>query len=168
VVNQLDFNFSDEILNKLREEIILALHLEKESVKINDGMDICLIVLNPNSLSVQYSGAYNPLIVISDELRVVDADRMPIAYHPKRNNPFTRYDIKLKPNDMLYLFTDGFSDQFDESNNRKYLLKNFKDLLYNIHREPIDNQKLLIENEFSKWKGESDQIDDVLVIGIRV
>ena len=170
VVNQLNIVQSDEILDKLREEIVKVLHQTDDFDKIKDGMDLSLLVINQKDLSAQYSGAYNSMIKVNKKLVEYEADKMPIAIpiHPERDKSFNKHIIKLEANDMIYLFSDGFIHQFSEETNKKYSKKNFKELLYKISKYKLDKQKAMIDNEFKKWKGKNEQVDDILILGIRV
>ncbi len=102
-------------------------------------------------------------------LTEIKADKMPIGIHQKnKNDMFTNHIISLKENDRLYMFTDGYIDQFGGAKGRKFLSKGFKSLLMEIQNEPIDKQKQILESTFENWKKGFHQIDDVLVMGIQI
>ena len=92
---------------------------------------------------------------------------MPIGIHPRDMNPFTCHEIKIQKDDVFYLFSDGFADQLNGLTKRKYMKGKFKKFLISIHKKPITEQKRMIRNEFFNWKGDFDQIDDVLVLGFK-
>ncbi len=145
---------------------------------IRDGMDIALCCLNLETNHLQYSGAYNPFVLIRnnknkpDELVEIDGDAMPIGIHHSKKKGFTTHNIQVNENDVIYLFSDGFSDQFGGEKGRKYMLRNFKNKLYDIHELPMKEQKKLLELEFANWKDfknkKERQIDDVLVMGLKI
>ena len=130
-------------------------------------MDIALCSLEENKL--QYAGAYNPLWIIrkgGEEVKEIKANRQPIG---KSDNPlpFTTHTIELKEGDTIYIFSDGFVDQFGGEKGKKFKTPNFKNLLLSIQNESMEKQKQLIDNTFETWRGEIEQVDDVCVIGMR-
>ena len=167
---------ANEILNKLRDKVVGALNqtsrLGEEKVFNKDGMDIALCVIDYPRMFLQYAGAYNPLILIRDkELMEVKANRMPVAYSDEYGNKkFTNHLIPLSPNDCIYMFSDGFTDQFGgcEEKCKKYSKKRFKSTLLNVCELPMNEQKEIMEQTYDEWKGNREQIDDVLLVGIRI
>ncbi len=158
-----------EILNSMRKQVIKSLKQEGIQGENKDGMDMALCKFDPKNNSVQYSGAYNPLIHISEnKINHVKGDNQPIAFHTGKNEPFTNHEIKLKKGDMLYIYSDGFADQFGGVKGKKYMTGKFKKFLLSISELPIDKQKYLVKSEFTNWMGENEQIDDVCVMGVRV
>jgi serine phosphatase RsbU (regulator of sigma subunit) len=93
---------------------------------------------------------------------------MPIGMHPKDNVDFTNYEIQLFPGDLIYVFSDGFISQFGGQSGKKFNVKKFHQLLLDIHKETLDVQKQKLENAFYSWQAHYEQIDDILVIGIKV
>jgi serine phosphatase RsbU (regulator of sigma subunit) len=93
---------------------------------------------------------------------------MPVGMHPNDHLDFTNQDIQLFPNDMLYIFSDGFISQFGGQSGKKFNVKNFNQLLLDVHNDPIELQKKKLEDAFIKWQGNYEQIDDILIIGIMV
>ncbi len=159
---------ADEILNQLREMVITSLHQTGSIDEPKDGMDISLIIIDFEHKKLQFSGANNPLYVIrNNELIKYDADKMPVSYHQKSNTPFTRHEIDLKAEDRIYLFSDGFIDQFGGENGMKFLVKNFQELLLKIHKKSMIDQSKILEKTLEEWRGERAQLDDVLVIGLQ-
>jgi CheY-like chemotaxis protein len=160
---------ADDILNQLREMIITSLHQTGDPEEPKDGMDIAICILDFETKKLQFAGANNPLYLVrNNELVQYDADRMPISYHQKRDVPFTTHIINWNPDDRIYLFSDGFIDQFGGNENLKYMSKRFKELLVRIGSQPMSDQARMLEKAFADWKGERAQLDDVLVIGIRL
>lgn len=157
-----------QILNEMKKEVISTLGQTEDNMQ-NDGMDLALCVIDHNQKTVQYAGAYNPLYLIrGGELSVTKADRMPIgSYMGGVNKEFTNHVIELKRNDVIYIASDGFQDQFGKDDKKKYSSKQFKNLLLKIHELEMDEQEALLEKEMSEWKGEQEQLDDILVMGIK-
>lgn len=157
------------ILNDLRSKLKVTLRQSDEKSGTKDGYDLSLLMLNTKTLDLSFSGANNSIYIVRDgEQITLDADRMPVGVHRRDDKSFTRQDFQMQKGDMIYMASDGFEDQFGGGKNRKYLKKKFRDFLLKISDEPVDKQKQLIQTEFNNWKGDQDQVDDVLVTGIRV
>ncbi len=157
------------ILNALRENVKNSLRQTSKDSESKDGMDISLVVINEETLECQFAGAHNPLIMIRDgELTRFRGDRMPIGIYYREKETFTNQTIQLQKDDLLYLFSDGMIDQFSETTGRKFMMKNFKELLLRIHQLPMEEQVQEIDSAFWDWKGTFEQVDDVLVIGLRI
>lgn len=155
-----------EILNKTREIVIQEFEKSEEDVK--DGMDIALCSLEGNTL--QYAGANNPLWIIrkgAKEIEEIKADKQPIGKYSEPT-PYNTHTIKLQKGDTLYIFSDGFADQFGGDKGKKFKSANFKQLLLSIQYESIERQKQLIDEAFENWKGNLEQLDDVCIIGVRI
>ena len=168
IVNKPGIKHANQILHELREYIIKALHQTGKAGEQKDGMDMALVSLDCKTREVEYSGAYNPLYHISHgELNELKADRMPIGIHLSLD-PFTNQVIKVKPGDTLYIFSDGYVDQFGGALGKKFKAPQFKELLLSIQDKPMKEQKLMLDDNIEKWREGYDQIDDILVIGIRV
>ena len=161
-----EYSLSDpgEILDKTREIVIQE--FDKSEEVVNDGMDIALCCLEGNFLS--YAGANNPLWVIRDgEILETKANKQPIG---KFDNlaPYTTHKTELKKNDSIYIFSDGYPDQFGGVKGKKYKSANFKKLLLSIQKHSMIKQLEMLDKEFENWKGIIEQIDDVCVIGVRI
>jgi serine phosphatase RsbU (regulator of sigma subunit) len=118
---------------------------------------------------LQFAGANNPLYhVRNNTLTEIPADRIDIGSHTAETEEFTNHEMKCEPGDLIYLFTDGYADQFGGPSRKKYKSQKFKDFLLSIHRESLDDQKLMLDNEIETWKGGFEQIDDILVLGIKI
>ncbi len=153
-----------EILNKTRE--IVVQEFEKSEDEVKDGMDIAICLLEGNKL--QYAGAHNPLWLIRNgELLETKANKQPIG---KFDNPepYTTHSIDLLKGDSLYIFSDGYADQFGGEKGKKLKTTNFKKLLISIQKETMDKQRQLISEAFEDWKGELEQLDDICVIGVKI
>jgi len=153
-----------EILNKTRE--IVVREFEKSDEEVKDGMDIALCTLEGNKL--QYAGAYNPLWIIRNgEIMETKANRWSIGltHDPK---PYTTHSIDLEKRDVIYIFTDGFVDQFGGEKGKKLKVSGLKNLLLSIHDKPMEDQRKFIHDAFFNWMGNLDQVDDVCLIGVRI
>ena len=159
-----------EILNALRSGIISSLKQGNTSSDTKDGLDIALICYDKASSIIEYAGAKNPLYIIrNNELIEVKADRFPVGVYSKEElQPFTNHTEKILDNDCIYIFTDGFADQFGGTDGKKFKYSQLRDLLLKIHLLEMKDQKTALANTFESWKGSLEQVDDVLVIGIRI
>ncbi len=158
-----------EILNQLRLRIMRLLHQKGMEGEAADGMDISLAVIDFSQLKLQYAGANNPAYLVSNGvLTILPADRMPIGIHEHFNKPFTNQYASLNKGDMLYLFTDGFIDQFGGPNDQKFRSKRFQQLCLAVHNKPTTEQLYLFEKTIDEWMGYRDQVDDIAIIGIRI
>ena len=122
---------------------------------------------------MQYAGANNPLCMIKEvdgkpELIEIKADRMPLGYYSGKDKPFTNHETDLEIGDTFYLFSDGFADQKGGEENKKFMSRNFKELLLKIHERPMYDQKEVLDKTLTNWMGNNPQIDDILVIGVRI
>jgi serine phosphatase RsbU (regulator of sigma subunit)/tetratricopeptide (TPR) repeat protein len=169
IVNTREPENAAAILDMLRDEIINALKQKGMTGEARDGMDISLVILDPRTGRLDYAGANNPLYLIRDGKMVrYIADRMPIGIHFISFTPFTNQVVEIKKGDYLYIFSDGYADQFGGPKGKKFMYKPFQDLLLRNHSKPMELQKEILDNTFEKWKNDREQVDDVLVIGIRI
>ncbi len=159
---------ASEILNELNRGVIETLNEGVSSASIRDGMDIALCVFPPEGNNIYFAGANNPLIIIrNNEIIKVKGDRIPIgAFEGLNPQSFTNHEMEVFPGDVLYLFSDGFADQFGGKENKKFLTGRFQHLLLEIHHLPPDRQKEELHRRLVEWMGNNAQVDDILVIGI--
>ncbi len=156
------------ILNQLREYVMKALNQTGEENEQKDGIDMTLCRINTEEHKLEFSGAFNPLYIIqNDELVVIQGDKMPIGIAAYEEKSFKTNVVDLKENDCIYLFSDGFADQFGGSFGKKFKYQPFRDLLMKIHNYPMEKQEEELTKAFYEWKGDLPQLDDVLVIGFR-
>ncbi len=157
------------VLNLLRNKIKTSLHQTGKEGEAADGMDIAFCILHKDKKTLEFSGAYNPLIIFQNgELREFKADRMPIGIYYGEKETFTNNEIKVSKGDVLYIFSDGLCDQFGGLTGTKFKLANLKKLLIEINMKPLTDQKYLIETEFSRWKGSYAQVDDISMVGVKI
>jgi serine phosphatase RsbU (regulator of sigma subunit) len=160
---------ADEILNKLREYIIQALHQKQEIGYSKDGMDISLCIIDEEEKKIEFAGAYHYLLLIRNEqVTRYSGDKMPIGIHYKQKAHFSKTEISYEKGDTIYLFSDGLIDQFGGENGKKFRLKNFQDLLVTIQDESMIRQKEILEQSLDNWKSTYEQVDDILVMGIKL
>lgn len=158
-----------EILNRLRSLVIRALHQTSAIGGSKDGMDIALYIYNEKNQTVEFAGANNPLIIIRDnEVIQIKGDKMPIGIHIKGEIPFTNHVIEVKKGDLLYTFSDGYVDQFGGEFGRKFMIKNFKKLLLEIHQKPLNEQQRILYKTLLNWHGDTPRIDDIVVLGVKI
>jgi serine phosphatase RsbU (regulator of sigma subunit) len=163
-----EFRLTDPgaILDKTRALVIETFEASENDVK--DGMDISLCSIDTFSGRIKWSGAYNPLWYFdAGELKEVTPDKQPVG---KTDSPkaFATHTIELEKGAMVYLFTDGFADQFGGPQGKKFKYKQLKDILKDIHHLPAKEQTQKLDEVFAKWKGELEQVDDVTIMGIRL
>jgi ligand-binding sensor domain-containing protein len=158
-----------EILDALNYEIIETLHNQPDqSFSVNDGMDISIVCYEPATHKLNFAGAFNPIYIVRNgEIIEHPANRYSIGRHTGPDKKFSNNEIAIETNDMLYLFSDGYEDQFGGERGKKFKAQGMKDLFIKIANRPTDNQKQIIDQTFENWKGDLEQIDDVLVIGRR-
>jgi hypothetical protein len=180
------------ILNKTRELVLEQFEQSEENVM--DGMDIALCSLNIETNELLFAGANNPLWIIrgqspysyregdggrrenpdslklntnNEQLIEIKGDKQPIGKTTVAK-PFTTHSVQLYPGDTLYIFTDGYLDQFGGERGKKFRSAKLKQMLVSIQHEAMEQQYKLIDESFALWKGELEQVDDVCVIGVRI
>ena len=158
---------SDKILNELHDSVRKALRQEEN--RSRDGMDLALCVIDTETKTLQFSGAKNPLVYFKNgEMTVIKGDKYPIGgVQFQVDRHYTRHEVDLSEPIMLYLFSDGYQDQFGGEKSEKFMSKNFKLLLKEIHEKPVEEQKQILDDRFKSWKGDRSQIDDILIMGMR-
>ncbi|PKP45869.1 MAG: hypothetical protein CVT95_07970, partial [Bacteroidetes bacterium HGW-Bacteroidetes-12] len=184
IVGEYNITNPAEILNQLNKGVSETLRQSAEQTNIKDGMDISLCVFNTQTKVLEFAGAYNPLYIVSEQniegaevnmesenglkLYEIKADRFPIGSYTDEVKYFTNHTFKLQKGDTVYLFSDGFADQFGGPDGKKFRYKQFKELLLKINPQPMETQKIELQKAFTYWKGNLEQIDDVIIIGSRV
>lgn len=155
-------------LNKGVSETLHHAHVEESAAK--DGMDLSFCTIDPGSKELQYAGAYNPLYLIRNgELHQVKADKFPIGFFVgEEKKSFTNHKIQLQKDDCIYIFSDGYADQFGGPNGKKFMANHFRDLLLKVHKYPAEEQKSILDKTIEDWKGSQEQVDDILVIGVKI
>jgi CheY-like chemotaxis protein len=157
----------DQILESLRKKLIDALGQDHNRMRIKDAIEGSVISYNTQNKILLYSGSFNPLYYIHNhEINLIKADRIPIGYYEK-SDQFTLKTVNVEKNDIIYLFSDGYFDQFGSPESRKIMSKNFMDLVLKNHNLPMISQKTELISFLNHWKGDQEQTDDILVVGIK-
>ena len=168
LVNNRSILQADTLLNTLKNEIILALRQKGKADSAVDGMDMALCVYDPEQSTLEYSGGFMPLVLVRDkELHRIKADPMPIGIGAITGKEFTLHEMKIKSGDVIYLYSDGFEDQFGGEKDKKFSRRRFKDLLLKIHGLNMPEQKRTLQRSLEDWMNGREQVDDVTVMGIR-
>jgi len=183
VVNEMHIQDPGQILNTVTDLVIET--FEKSDNELKDGMDIALCCFNLKTHELTYSGANNALWIITDRTEIanqtsvvtnqqmslylheIKATKQPVGKFAKRM-AFKTHALHLKPNDLVYLFTDGFADQFGGVKNKKFKYLTLKKLLLSVAGQSVDEQREALKKSFNDWKGTMEQVDDVCVVGIRL
>lgn len=173
IVQRREITKASEVLNELRKQIKQSLRQHGETEESKDGMDMAFLALNKKTNIVQYAGANNPLFLFRDkdessELIEIPADKMPVGIHFGKEKSFTNQEIQLEIGDTLYIFSDGYPDQIGGPKGKKFMKKNFKTLLESIQEKSMKEQKDILEETLTNWKQDYEQVDDILVMGIRI
>jgi serine phosphatase RsbU (regulator of sigma subunit) len=169
IVNLRGIEESGKILDELRKEVIRALKQEGKREDVKDGMDISICVIDRDNKTLQYSGANNNLYLVREnELIEYSADRMPIGAAEIGEINYTSTDIDIIPDDIIYMFSDGYADQSGGPNRKKFKYSVLKTFLLSIHNLPMQKQKQMLEKGFYDWKGINPQRDDILIMGLKI
>jgi len=163
-INEKSILEPNKIFDFVRDRLIGTISKEGQQ----DGFDGILLCIDKKSNVLSYAAAHNaPIIVRNSEIIELDADKMPVG-KGVAHAAFKLYTISVEPNDVLYLYTDGFADQFGGPKGKKFLYKKMNQLLASLYSLPLTEQKQKLEKAFEDWKGSLEQVDDVLVIGIKI
>ncbi|MBL7110635.1 MAG: SpoIIE family protein phosphatase [Bacteroidales bacterium] len=171
IVIERDEVSASEILDELRRQVITHLRQKGEEGEQKDGMDLALHIIDKKNMKIEFAGANNPLILIrNDELIQIRGDRMPIGIHVLSDQPFENNEMEIQKDDVFYIFSDGFQDQFGGPKGKKFMIKNMKDLFLEIYRKPMEEQKKILYDTLIDWMkvGKTEQVDDVVLIGVRI
>ncbi len=167
IVNQYGILEPAKILEELNKEVIGTLHQEGALGDVMDGMDLALIAYDTKSNIIEYAGAYNPMYLIRDgELIETKADRQAIGKSIDNDGKiFTTKEVAVQKGDVIYLFSDGYADQFGGDKLKKFKSKNMKELMVHIASKSIEEQRNILDETIERWRGAMEQVDDILVIG---
>jgi len=157
------------ILSQLNEDFSLIFS-DIEDISLKDGMDISFCVIDKKNNFMDFAGAFNPLYLIRDnKISEIKGNRFSVSMEKKPETlNFTTHRVPLQPKDMIYIFSDGYADQFGGYEGKKFKFRRFRHMLLNIHKMPLDDQKAYLEESIDAWKGTNEQVDDILVIGIKI
>ncbi len=169
-VNEMSLTIPSEILKHLDYGVTKTLRQSEDGKGVKDGMDLSLCSLNLKTNELQYAGAYNSLYYIESGIfKEIKSDKFPIGVNiDGKVDHYTNHTVQLKKGDCVYLFSDGYADQFGGPRGKKYKYNQLKELLHKNYLLPIEEQKQKLANAFDYWKGELEQVDDVVIIGVRI
>jgi serine phosphatase RsbU (regulator of sigma subunit) len=169
-VNEKGISQPNLILNAVNSNITKTLRQSEEDSVVKDGMDIALCSLDKERNKLEFSGAYNSLWLIRNkELTEYKADKYPIGLFLGENlQEFTNHEIDLQKGDAVYVFTDGFADQFGGPKGKKFKYKQLQHLLLEISGQPMNVQKRVLDTTIENWRGKLEQVDDILIIGVKI
>jgi serine phosphatase RsbU (regulator of sigma subunit) len=165
---------ADTILNLMREQVIKALKQTGKDLENKDGMDMAICIIDWGNARIEYAGANIPLILLRStpssqhDLIEVSPDRMPIGIHASTPKPFTKQTIPIMPGDAIYMFSDGYCDQFGGPELKKFKKKNLIKLLAEIHTLNMTEQRNRLKKNLDDWMGDLPQVDDILLLGIKI
>jgi serine phosphatase RsbU (regulator of sigma subunit) len=182
IVNRNESVSANRVLDELRDFVITSLHQTGSRGEARDGIEIALCIIHKKDLTMEYAGANRPIYLIREKERKggdssrhpgynliqIKGDRMPIGIYEQKIVPFTSHEITLKKRDALYLFSDGYVDQLGGPGRKTFRSKYFRELLLEIQDQPMEMQRKILEQRLEEWQGDVEQIDDILVMGVRV
>ena len=173
LLNEISSKYSgrptNEIMDELRDQVIASLGQTGDKYEAKDGMEMGLVAINTKTRELHFTGAMQNLYTFQKgELVVIKGDRMPVGIHSEGSTLFTSHKLKLDRGDALYMFSDGYADQFGGEQRKKYGSARLKCLLSDLQKNIMHDQKEALKKEFYQWKGDQEQIDDVLMIGIKL
>jgi serine phosphatase RsbU (regulator of sigma subunit) len=169
IVREYGIREPGKILTQLNKEVLETLHTRSDSGDVYDGMDLALVAYDRKNNSLEFAGAFNPLYLIRNgEILETKADKVSIGRSSVNTEvEFTNHQIDLQPGDTAYLFSDGYADQFGGEMMKKFKYKNLKELILRIQPETMEKQRAILDQTLEEWKGDVEQLDDILVIGRR-
>lgn len=169
-ITDVSINTPANILNYINAELKKSLNRNSEDTPLRDGMDIALCYIDQKNKRLEYAGANNPIYIIRNkEIIILKSDKQPLtASKESEPKPYANKYLDLQAGDCIYLFTDGYADQFGGEFEKKFMYKRFKETLLSIHDKSMEEQMNLLNITFDNWKGLHSQVDDVLVMGIRI
>jgi PAS domain S-box-containing protein len=164
-INEEEIIHPNEIFNHVRKRLIENISFESGGAK--DGMDGILVCIDKNKNEITYAAANSAPLMMNGELKKLPSDKMPVGSGEKKE-AFNQHTVSFKTDNTLYLYTDGFADQFGGIKGKKFKYKQLNELLLANHHKSMPDQKILLETAFEEWKGSLDQVDDVLIVGIKM
>jgi sigma-B regulation protein RsbU (phosphoserine phosphatase) len=159
----------DEILDEMNDNVIRMLHQDDKDVHIHDGMDMAMLVIDHDTKKITYSGAKRPLVYLQDgELNIIKASKYSIgSFLEGTEKVFEKHEIDFDEGTTVFLYSDGITDQFNESQEYKFSRKRLCDLLITNKELPLKEQGDLLIGSLDQWEGNAPQIDDILIVGFK-
>ncbi len=171
IINVMGINDPAEILNLLDQGIrdTFSKSVNDMAPNVKDGMDVSFCVIDKENRTLQFAGAFSNLYLIRENnLKEIKGQRYTVGFSYETEKPqFFSHTESLEPDDMIYMFTDGYADQFGGPEGKKYKFRRFRHLLLNVHKYTLDVQRKLLIGSINEWKGDMEQVDDILIIGIK-
>jgi serine phosphatase RsbU (regulator of sigma subunit) len=169
VINELRITDPSEMLNKLHSEIVNSLHQNNEHENAQDGMDMSICIIDPDNKKIEFAGAHNSMMLVNgSDITEIKADSLSIGGRLYGDSSFNSKTLDYTPGDKLFLYTDGYIDQFGGEQNKKLNKKRFKNLLLEVSEHSPEDAKNHLEEYLNNWMGSTPQLDDVLLIGTRL
>jgi ligand-binding sensor domain-containing protein/serine phosphatase RsbU (regulator of sigma subunit) len=171
IVSEKGFSNPGLILDELHKGVQSALKQGHNDVNTNDGMDVSILALNTETRECHWAGAFRSIVIVNNngDLDKIDGNKYPVGgAQLDSNRIFTTHTLHLQKNDCLYMSTDGYADQFGGIKGKKFMVKQFHDNLKSVHLYSMAEQQKELEKQFNEWRGNFEQVDDVLVIGIKL
>jgi len=167
-INEDNIEIPSKVLSVMNKGLEKTFSREKNiGTIIRDGMDIGLCIIHRKKKKIEYAGAFFPLYLIREgSLIEIMADKIIIGMNPE-DHPYTDHELDILDDDIFYIFSDGYVDQFGGSENKKFMYRRFRYLLLKIHKFPVEDQKAILEENIRSWMGSNEQVDDMMVIGFR-
>lgn len=158
----------NEVLFELNKRIVSSLHNFEDEYLMLEGMDMVFCTIDRKKLVVKYAGAKNPIFIYQDgEIKIYTGNRTPIGHYENIEDFIVR-TIKVKPGNTIYMFSDGYMDQFGENEKKRFSKSRFIKLLNDISNKPVTERRKILEAELDNWRGNQPQIDDILIVGVVV
>ncbi|MEZ4722249.1 MAG: SpoIIE family protein phosphatase [Flavobacteriales bacterium] len=173
IVNEKGIYKPSDILLALKHGVINALNKQNTAAntgeQTKDGMDIAILSIPKKGNKIEYAGANNPFWMVRDgDIEEIRGDRQPVGFFGDNlDTPYTNHEVEVRENDTVYIFSDGYADQFGGPNGKKFKYSQFKQLLVDVNDKPMAQQKEILNSRIEEWMGDEEQIDDILVIGVR-
>ena len=163
---------ANAILDSLNKGVVETLEEKgnENTSSVKDGMDLALCIIDFKNMKLQFAGANNPLCLVrNNEMIQIKGDKQPIGSNYGKELPkFTNHEMDLQKGDVLYIFSDGYPDQFGGHDGRKFMVKKFRELLLQIHHNPIEEQEKILDDRLEEWRGKEEQVDDIIIIGVKI
>src|ERR1051326_136449 len=171
IMNKYQYTQPSKILDELNKGVRDTLHQRSfDESTSKDGMDITLCTLDKENSELEFAAAFNPLYLVRDgEIFEIKGNKFSVGiYLEKETQKFTNHKLKIQKGDVIYIFSDGYADQFGGPKGKKFMQNQFRNLLFDIHRKPMPEQKRILDSTIEHWRGNEDQVDDILVMGMRM
>ncbi len=169
IINEMKVETSDKILMTLNEELESSFYKQEDgSALIKDGIEMSICVINRESGEMQFSGAFLPVYIVRDDKLIeIKGDKINVGQTYINGISFNKSSFKLEKGDILYLFSDGYADQFGGPDNKKFMYRRLRHLLLTISKYPLKDQESILDETITKWMQECEQIDDMMIMGFK-